>query len=326
MKSRFVGPFMAATVLALLWIAEPAAAQKSEGSDALTQRAEIDRAVAAAIPAAAKKPTPRGADGHPVLAGYWAAPWTGSDTYAVKVSADGKTRTLDEIPIVALNDLAVKNGEARAANADKDPLRAPYKPEYVAKEKELARTAFRMDPGLHCYPLGVPRLGAPSEIVQTPAAFYFLYNGEYNEDMTHDHRVIPVGGQHADDKDRDPTPNGDSIAYWEGDTLVVDTVNIDPDTWLDGNGTFHDDNLHVVERFTRKGDTLQYDVTVEDPTLFTEPWRFISRRTGGRPGSTTRLLRPVNEHAGVPLPSGQKNIQEDLPCVERDQQHQDTLY
>src|SRR5262249_8235611 len=150
---------------------------------------------------------------------------------------------------------------------------------------------------------------------------------EYNEDMTFSHRIIPIGGQHANPKDRDPTPNGDSIGHWEGDTFVVDTINLDPETWLDGLGTFHDENLHVIERFTRKGDTLAYDVTVEDPTLFTKPWKFESRRSGGRPGSTTRILRPANEHAGVPLGSPEKNnIQGDFPCVEMDREHQDALH
>src|SRR5712692_3380917 len=61
-----------------------------------------------------------------------------------------------------------------------------------------------------------------------------------NEDMAHTFRIVPIGGQH--NKDRDAVPDGDSIAFWYGDTLVVDVVNIDPETWLDGDGTFHDEN------------------------------------------------------------------------------------
>src|SRR5262245_54351765 len=156
MKSKWFWVFIT-VVVALLWITGPAAAQQPKGSDAINQRADLDRAHAAAIPNAANKPTPRGADGHPIMSGYWAPGWTGSDTYAVHVSADGKTRTLDEVPIVALNDLAIKNQLNRAANWDTDPLRAPYKPEFAAKQKELYNQSFRLDPGIHCYPLGVPR-------------------------------------------------------------------------------------------------------------------------------------------------------------------------
>src|SRR2546426_975644 len=180
----------------------------------------------------------------------------------------------------------------------------------VAKQRELMYTASRIDPGIHCYPFGVPRIGAPSEIVQTPTAMYFFYSGESDEDPTHTFRVIPIGGKH--DPDRDPRPDGDSIARWEGDTLIVDVVNLDPETWLDGDGDFHDENLHVVERFTRKGDTLEYDVIVEDPTLFTEAWRPAYNGIGvlGRTGRRTLMKRPAGEHA-----------KPDYACVERDREH-----
>src|SRR5205814_6808487 len=150
--------------------------------------------------------------------------------------------------------------------------------------------------------------GAPSEIVQTPTAMYFFYSSESDEDPTQTFRVIPIGGKH--DPDRDPRPDGDSIARWEGDTLVVDIVNIDPETWLDGDGDFHDENLHVVERFTRKGDTLEYDVTIEDPTTFTGPWKPAAGSVAGRTGSRVRIARPASQHV---LP--------DFPCVERDREH-----
>jgi hypothetical protein len=178
----------------------------------------------------------------------------------------------------------------------------------VKKQRELMYTASRIDPGIHCYPYGVPRIGAPSEIVSTPTTVYFFYASERDEDPTHTFRVIPIGGKH--DPDRDPRPDGDSIARWEGDTLVVDVVNIDPETWLDGDGDFHDENLHVVERFTRKGDILEYDVAVEDLTLFTAPWKPVPGQALGRAGSKTMILRRPGEHADP-----------DYACVERDREH-----
>jgi hypothetical protein len=76
---------------------------------------------------------------------------------------------------------------------------------------------------------------------------------------------------------------GDSRAKWEGDTLVVDVTQVNPNTWLDSSGNFFSANAHIVERFTRTGaDTLQYEARIEDPQTYTQPWtmRFtLHRRT-----------------------------------------------
>ena len=96
--------------------------------------------------------------------------------------------------------------------------------------------------------------------------------------------------------------------------MVVDVVNIDPDTWLDNDGDFHDENLHVIERFTRKGNTLEYDLTIEDPTLFIVPWKPVYAgarvRLGSRLGANALLLR-----------EGVHDNEEDYACVERDREH-----
>ena len=66
---------------------------------------------------------------------------------------------------------------------------------------------------------------------------------------------------------------GDSRGRWEGDTLVVDLIHFNDQTWFDRAGNFHSAALHVVERYTRSGpDHMTYDVTIEDPTVFTRPW------------------------------------------------------
>jgi hypothetical protein len=87
-------------------------------------------------------------------------------------------------------------------------------------------------------------------------------------EMIHDVRIIPLDG-------RPHLPSvlrqwmGDSVGHWEGDTLVVDTTNFTDKTHFRGS----DQNLHVVERFTRTGpDTLMYRFTIDDPTAFTKPW------------------------------------------------------
>ena len=67
---------------------------------------------------------------------------------------------------------------------------------------------------------------------------------------------------------------GDSRARWEGNTLVVDVVHFTDRTWLDRAGNFHSEELHVVERYTPTGpDHMLYEVTIEDPKVFTRPWK-----------------------------------------------------
>ena len=67
---------------------------------------------------------------------------------------------------------------------------------------------------------------------------------------------------------------GWSSGHWEGDTLVVDVTGLNNKTWFDRAGNFHSDALHVVERYTpRSADTLMYEATIEDPKVFSKPWK-----------------------------------------------------
>ena len=67
--------------------------------------------------------------------------------------------------------------------------------------------------------------------------------------------------------------NGEAIAHWEGDTLVVDTWGFNTNTWFDQvGGYFHSENMHTIERFHRDGNTLTWTVTVEDPDVLLQPW------------------------------------------------------
>src|SRR5438874_13461301 len=77
----------------------------------------------------------------------------------------------------------------------------------------------------------------------------------------------------------DPQPSwlGNSVGRWEGDTLVVDVTGFNDKTWLAGTGTFHSDQLHITERYTRiDKDQINYDVTMEDPSVLTKPWMLHS--------------------------------------------------
>jgi hypothetical protein len=273
-------------------------------------------ASAAALKEAAEKPTPRAPDGHPNLSGFWTNPpgdAPQADAARPTYSADGKTLTLGGRDVPKQDEDAQARFKARAADQSARP---PYKKEFVAKQRELMYTASNRDPGLVCYPLGVPRLGAPAEIVQKPTVAYFLY------DTGSTLRAIPIGKKlpdllsdskvwlRTDPLDHEPLPNGDSTARWEGDTLVVESSYFDSETWLDGDGDFHSENMRVIERLTRKGNTLDYDVTVEDPDLFTEPWKPVGGKVQGRIGSRTLILGGPNDHA-----------RQDYPCIERDHLH-----
>jgi len=67
---------------------------------------------------------------------------------------------------------------------------------------------------------------------------------------------------------------GQSVGHWEGDTLVIDVTSLDERTWFDRAGDFHSDALHVIERYTPRGpDILSYEATIEDPKVFSRPWK-----------------------------------------------------
>jgi hypothetical protein len=86
-------------------------------------------------------------------------------------------------------------------------------------------------------------------------------------EMVHDARIVRMNEEHAPQEIRSWL--GDAVGRWEGDTLVVDTTNFTDATGLGGASR----DLHVIERFTRTArDTLLYAFTVEDPTIWTEPW------------------------------------------------------
>ena len=88
---------------------------------------------------------------------------------------------------------------------------------------------------------------------------------------------------------------GMSRGRWEGDTLVVDSIHFNDETWFDAAGNFHSDALHVVERYTRTGrDHIAYEVTIEDPKVFTRPWKMnmtLYRRQEQRADPGLRVQR-----------------------------------
>jgi hypothetical protein len=146
----------------------------------------------------------------------------------------------------------------------------PYKPEALAKKRRNYDDRATADPETKCYLPGVPRvmyMPYPFQIFQKPGQMTMLF--EY----VHATRYIYTDGTPHPDGHIDWWM-GDSRGRWEGDTLVVDVVDFNEDTWFDRAGNFHSDELHLVERFTALDrDHITYEVTVEDSKVFTRPWR-----------------------------------------------------
>ncbi len=120
-----------------------------------------------------------------------------------------------------------------------------------------------------CFPPGLPRLYLhpfPMEIIQTPGRVVMLF------EFDHFIRQIFTDGR-PHNTALGPTWLGDAIGHWEGETLVVDTIGFNDKTWLDRAGHPHSTDLHLVERIRRVDqNTLQDELTIEDPKAYTKPW------------------------------------------------------
>jgi len=145
----------------------------------------------------------------------------------------------------------------------------PYQPAALAKRNENFKNRLMADPIRKCYMPGVPRatyMPFPFEITQTPKHIGIAY------EFAHATRTIFLDGTpHMEDLD---FWMGDGRGRWEGDTLVVDTVSLGDQTWFDQAGNFHSDALKVTERLTpTDANHIDYEVTIEDPKVFTRPWK-----------------------------------------------------
>jgi hypothetical protein len=162
------------------------------------------------------------------------------------------------------------------------PVEVPFTAKGEALFKERRATNSKDDPEGYCLPPGVPRYTGtpyPFQFIQLPDRVVILYEG-----ASHMYRQIFMDGR-KHSADPNPTWLGESIGHWEGnDTLVVDTIGFNGRTWLDYVGHPASDQLHVVEKFRRPDSmTLEYEATIEDPVMYTEPWT-TNFRVSYRPG------------------------------------------
>ncbi len=214
-------------------------------------------AVATAAAQARPYKAPRTADGKPDLSGIWQALGTAHWDIEGHAARPGPVVALGAAGAVPAGLGVVEGGEI------------PYQPWAAAKKKENAGNWLAADPEIKCYLPGVPRatyMPFPFQIVQTPKSILMTY------EFASASRVIHM------DKPGFESPfdtwMGHSRGRWKGETLVVDVTSFNDQTWFDRAGNFHSDALHVVELYTAiRPDALLYEVTIEDPKVFTRPWK-----------------------------------------------------
>jgi hypothetical protein len=200
---------------------------------------------------------PRTGDGKPNLNGIWQALNTANWNIETHSAEPGLVSALGASNAVP-GGLGVVEGEI------------PYRPDALAKKKENYANRLKLDPEIMCYLPGVPRatyMPYPFQIMQGPRHIMIIH--EFAGAV----RTI-----YMDKKDQIEAPAdswmGWSHGRWEGETLVVDTRGFLDSTWFDRAGNYHSDALHVIERFTaRSPETLMYEATIEDPKVFTRPWK-----------------------------------------------------
>jgi hypothetical protein len=271
-KTQWMGCTVAAAALAAALIfshAVPSAAQ-NQNSAKLAPNSAV---------------TPRLTNGHPDLSGFWgggggeegggggedaAPPPTGVNNFG----NHDLTRTASgDILFLYLGSDGYEGPVPIGKN------QPPYKPEYMAKVKQIADTKYggttALDPMQDCKPFGIPRASVGNmQIVQNPQFMAVLYEAAPGPV----YRIIYTDGRKHPD-DLDTSYFGNSIGHWEGDVLVVDTVGLNDETWLGGDTrgadrftSIHSDKEHVLEHWTREGNRITYEATVDDPVMFTKPW------------------------------------------------------
>ena len=216
------------------------------------------------VAAAAPRPPPRWPDGQPRLGaannadGYWGYP--------------SKTVLVQQGVSVAMNAAGLLD------DIDAAPRVAPLQPWALGLYEHRQRRGLRDDPlYLNCKPPGgVRHFQSPYgvELIEDrERARIFVLVGSGNRN----YRIIYLDGRaqlgQVRGDDDNPLYYGRSVGHWEGDTLVVSTTGFNEDFWFTNGGLPHTDQLSITERFSRPNfDTLRYEVTIDDPGAYTEPW------------------------------------------------------
>jgi len=209
------------------------------------------------------RPTPRTADGHPDLSGYWKGT---RDTHPV--GNIGKDLPGFKLPLTPAGEAALQHN--------------------------LTAT---IDPESLCIIGGIPRhnaSGLPFEVLQGNKKVVFLYLYNY-------FRLIPIDATRKHSKEPDVSFFGEEIGHWDGDVLVIDSVGFkDEKVWIDENANPHSDAMHVVERWTRPdGDHIHVETLIEDPKFYTRPFTYSRTWVLGPPDEETKEFSCSENNADV---------------------------
>ena len=226
-------------------------------------------------PADPNAPTPKLANGKPDLTGSWQGVGGGQQ-------GSGGDMFRRCTPFQSKNCMEWTNQSEdwvfmSATRLDqRQPL---YKPEFWDKIIDLDQWTNKYDPVMTCLPLGIPRQGPPARIFQTDKDITMIYRGGVDGGGGYaEFRMIPTDGRkHDAQRALQYTYMGYTVGDWQGDTLVLDSIGFSDETWFGRGGFFHSDQMHIIEKFTRKGNDILYEVTVEDPEVLVKPWIMPAR-------------------------------------------------
>jgi hypothetical protein len=257
-RGKFIAAAATSAVVMALFVAsgrgQTPAAGRGQAAPAGRGQAPAGRGQQAAAPAPYR--APRTADGRPNLNGIWQANNTANWNIQDHPASQG--------PLIALGAaFSIPAGQGVVEGNE-----IPYQPWALAKKKENASNWLKLDPEIKCYMPGIPRatyMPYPFQIVQTPTHVLMAY------EFASASRVIVMGSK---EKSQVDSWMGWASGRWDGETLVVDVTGQNDQTWFDRAGNFHSEELHVVERYTPTSqNTLLYEATIEDPKVFTRPWK-----------------------------------------------------
>lgn len=236
--------------------------------------------VAVCCAAVADYEPPRTADGKPDLSGVWQVLNTANNNLEPHpAQAAFALREGPVVPVPAKEVLAL--GAVGAVPASRGVVEGgeiPYRERAREQRDENRANWLTSDPEIKCYLPGIPRatyMPYPFQIAHNKDALFFSY--EY---------AGAVRNVYLSDPGPAPVDSwmGQSVAHWEGDTLVIVTTAQNDQTWLDRAGNFHSEQLVVTERFTRTSDhTMDYSATLEDEKVYERPWTIrmpLYRRVG----------------------------------------------
>jgi len=220
-------------------------------------------------------PVARTPDGQPDIQGYWTEQAGGPEA----VNVENGFQTADSLRVQGWTDAQLAARKPVSAIIDAPGGRIPYQPWALKRRDEIVhryggdeitgapQTVRDVSSELLCV-IGTPRLMffADFQITQTRDYIVMLW------ERSGDFRIIPLFTRSALPA-QVKLHNGDSRGHWDGNTLVIETANLNDWSWFDSKGSFHTDAMTLVERLTVVDPkTIDYKVTVTDPKAFTRPW------------------------------------------------------